>query len=98
MVRKELVESWEMKNFSKNTFKMENCDKFRKKNKDKQELFRFFAEQFDDAKIYTEKEINEKLKNFYDDFAIVRRYLVDHGYLLRDQYGKEYRKKIDLAE
>lgn len=69
-----------------------------KKNKGKQELFRFFAEQFDDAKVYTEKEINEKLKNFYDDFAILRRYLVDYGYLLRDQYGKEYRKKIDLAE
>ena len=36
-------------------------------------------------------KVNAFLAENYDDFAILRRYLVDNGYLSRDQYGLEYR-------
>lgn len=41
---------------------------------------------------YTEPELNEILKAYLDDFALVRRTLVDMGYLERDRYGKSYRR------
>ncbi len=33
---------------------------------------------------FTEKEVNAFLAEFYDDYAVLRRYLVDYGYLSRD--------------
>ncbi|HEP1843916.1 TPA: DUF2087 domain-containing protein [Streptococcus suis] len=63
-----------------------------KKLKSKQVLFAYLQEEL--AKkdsVFTEKEINAFLAEFYDDCAILRRYLVDYGYLSRDQYGLEYR-------
>lgn len=44
---------------------------------------------------FTEKELNEWIKQYYDDYAILRRYLVDYGYLLRDNYGKVYQINQD---
>lgn len=41
---------------------------------------------------YTEPELNEILKSYLDDFALVRRTLVDMGLLERDAYGKQYRR------
>ncbi|WP_367648854.1 DUF2087 domain-containing protein [Streptococcus suis] len=35
--------------------------------------------------------VNAFLAGIYDDYAILRRYMVDYGYLSRDQYGLEYR-------
>ncbi|WP_153051249.1 DUF2087 domain-containing protein, partial [Streptococcus suis] len=40
---------------------------------------------------FTEKDVNAFLAEVYDDYAILRRYMVDYGYLSRDQYGLEYR-------
>lgn len=64
-----------------------------RKTKDKTALFEKLSEQFEENTDYTEKEINDILKKYYDDFAILRRFLVDNGYLLRDDYGTTYRKK-----
>lgn len=41
---------------------------------------------------YTEKELNELFYKDVDDFAFVRRTLVDMGFLTRDSYGKAYRR------
>ncbi len=65
---------------------------FPKKLKSRQDLFAYLQEEL--AKkdsTFTEKEVNAFLAEIYDDFAILRRYLVDYGYLSRDQYGLEYR-------
>lgn len=43
-------------------------------------------------KVYSEPEINNLFSEFVDDFAYVRRTLVDLGYLSRDAYGKCYRR------
>ena len=47
---------------------------------------------------YSEPELNEILKSYLDDFALVRRTLVDMGYLERDRYGKSYRRVARAQE
>ena len=46
--------------------------------------------------MYTEKELNEKIKELYDDFATMRRYLVDYKFVIRDDYGKNYQLNPDV--
>ncbi|MGX6969484.1 DUF2087 domain-containing protein [Vagococcus bubulae] len=65
-----------------------------RKTKDKRLLFEKLSDQFEQNTDYTEKEINNILKNYYDDFAILRRFLVDNDYLVRDDYGTIYRKQV----
>jgi hypothetical protein len=45
---------------------------------------------FERDHIYTEREINEILKQRYEDYASLRRDLVDMGYLRRDRSGSTY--------
>jgi len=33
---------------------------------------------------YTESDVNGRVREFHDDYAMVRRYLVDEGFLARD--------------
>lgn len=40
---------------------------------------------------FTEKELNEAIKEIYPDYSLIRRYLVDYKFLERDSYGKMYR-------
>ena len=49
---------------------------------------------------YSEPEINELFGAIVDDFAFVRRTLVDLGYLVRDAYGISYRRSepVPLAD
>jgi hypothetical protein len=49
---------------------------------------------FEPGVIYTEKQVNEIIGQHILDFALVRRMLVDSGKLVRDAYGKEYRKAV----
>ncbi|MFR7349584.1 DUF2087 domain-containing protein [Peptoniphilus sp.] len=65
--------------------------KIPKKEKDKIELFNYIANlTFEKNVQYTEKEINEKLKNFYIDYALLRRYMVDYKILSRKRDCKIY--------
>lgn len=48
------------------------------------------AKRFDRRTIYTEKQINEILKAIYDDHVLLRRYLVEYGFLDRKADGSEY--------
>lgn len=38
----------------------------------------------------TEQELNQILKGFYGDYALIRRYLIDYGFLDRKQDGSRY--------
>ncbi|HEL1692448.1 DUF2087 domain-containing protein [Streptococcus suis] len=63
-----------------------------KKLKSKQVLFAYLQEELaKKGSTFTEKDVNTFLAEIYDDYAILRRYLVDYGYLSRDQYGLEYK-------
>lgn len=39
---------------------------------------------------YDEKELNEILKGFYEDYVLIRRYLVEYGFLDRKADGSKY--------
>lgn len=40
---------------------------------------------------FTEKELNEAIKEIYSDYSLIRRYLVDYKFLERDNYGRIYK-------
>jgi len=63
---------------------------FPSKEKKKYVLLRFMIKLFEKGKSYTEFEVNEILKPVYDDYIILRRYLVDYGYLDRLDNGTSY--------
>ena len=71
--------------------KNNKIQKIPKKEKNKIELFNYIADlTFEKNVQYTEKEINEKLKNFYIDYALLRRYMVDYKILSRTRDCKAY--------
>ena len=58
----------------------------------KEKLFIYVASFFDAGQEYTEKEVNEILKEHYSDYALLRRYLVDFNLLMRSPDGITYRR------
>jgi len=52
--------------------------------KKKQVLIRWVASQIDPERRWTEREFSEWLKQFNEDYAFLRRYLVDNGYMARE--------------
>jgi hypothetical protein len=53
-------------------------------------VLEYLAERFDDGVEYPEAQVNELLSRFHDDYASLRRFLVDEGLLTR-QAGR-YRR------
>ncbi|OWA36134.1 hypothetical protein B9G55_09775 [Saccharibacillus sp. O16] len=53
-------------------------------------VLRHLAGQLDDRRLYTEKELNQILKPFYADYAILRRFLIEYGFLAREADGSVY--------
>ena len=53
----------------------------------KQRVFvlQYLLEQFDPGREYPEREVNDLLGSFNEDYATLRRELVDYGYLKRDK-------------
>ena len=51
-----------------------------------QELF----VRFERGRDYTEREVNEVIKTFYHDYATLRRYLIEYGYLERENDCSRY--------
>lgn len=53
---------------------------------------------FEKDKKYSEKEVNEILKPMFEDFVMMRRYLVDYNFLDRTTDGKAYWLVANLEE
>jgi hypothetical protein len=51
------------------------------------------AGHFEPGRTYPEREVNEILAGHSEDFATLRRYLVDYGYLAR--HGGIYQRRQD---
>lgn len=51
----------------------------------KQVVLDYIADRFDSGRTYTEREVNDILKAFADDYTTIRRALVDRQYLNRHQ-------------
>lgn len=54
-----------------------------------------FADLFEPDREYTETEVKKIIKTIYEDDAIIRRYLVDYGYLSRTNDGSKYYKNCE---
>lgn len=63
---------------------------FPAKEKKKIVVLKKISEQFDYKIRYSEKEVNEIIKGIYDDFATIRRYLIEYGFMERTNDCKEY--------
>ncbi|MEC5273424.1 MULTISPECIES: DUF2087 domain-containing protein [Bacillaceae] len=61
-------------------------------NKEKQRLIilREISKQLKLDYHYDEKELNQTLKDIYEDYVLIRRYLVDYGFLNRKPDGSSY--------
>ena len=64
--------------------------RFPKKEKRKLVLLTKIAEQLESGKTYTEKELNDILIEVFDDYVVLRRYLIEYGFMDRTSDGKAY--------
>ncbi len=56
-------------------------------------LLRWLRDEcFAAGRVYPEREVNERLAAYHEDFAMLRRYMVDAGLLTRSDSGSEYRR------
>lgn len=65
-------------------------DTFPSKEKRKLIVLQNILKRFESNRIYSEKEINEILKLIYSDFATIRRYLIEYGFMDRSKDCSEY--------
>lgn len=63
---------------------------FPAKEKKKIIILREIAKNFKQGEVYSEKEINRILKRIYDDYVLIRRYLIQYGFLDRNTDGTGY--------
>jgi DNA-binding CsgD family transcriptional regulator len=63
---------------------------FPAKEKRKLVVLMQLAKRFAPDRRYTEKEVNEVLKAAWPDFATLRRYLIEYGFLDRERDGSAY--------
>lgn len=59
---------------------------------------RVLLKRFTANRVYTEKEVNAILKEVFPDYAILRRYLTDYGFLSRNDDGSRYSMQKDKAK
>ncbi|MFU0790741.1 MAG: DUF2087 domain-containing protein [Virgibacillus proomii] len=68
----------------------ERLDVFPSKEKRKLIVMQNISRHFEPSIIYSEMEVNEILKAIYSDFAILRRYLIDYGFIERSRDCTKY--------
>ena len=64
--------------------------KFPSKEKQKIVVLREIADHLKSDVIYNERELNQFLKGYYEDYVLIRRYLIEYGFLDRKSDGSEY--------
>jgi hypothetical protein len=69
-------------------------DSYPLKEKKRVAIIRHLVTLFDANKTYTEKEVNAILKPIYEDYVLLRRHLIDYGFMDRTQDGSSYWVKV----
>jgi hypothetical protein len=64
--------------------------KFPPKEKQRLVVLREISKQLKKDDMYDEKELNQILKEIYDDYALIRRYMIEYGLLDRKSDGSKY--------
>lgn len=65
--------------------------RFPKSDLEKQIILKLIMRKFKENKIYKEQEVNEIIKEFFGDFALIRRELINFGYMQRNPWKSEYK-------
>ncbi len=81
-------------NVIKNYIKQDKLTIFPSKEKKKIIVLQYFMKKFEPNRNYSEKEVNEIIKQLYDDYVTVRRYLIEYGFLDRSNDCSQYWVKI----
>lgn len=82
-------EAWEAK-VLKNYLKSDRLVGLPASRKKRQVILRWLVDKFEPEKTYTEKEVNEIVSRYYDDYATVRREFV--GYQLMERVNAIYQR------
>lgn len=53
-------------------------------------ILRWMSTLFEPDRLYTEKEISAIIKEKHSDYAMIRRYLVEYGFMRRERGGGDY--------
>jgi hypothetical protein len=61
----------------------------------KLDLANWAIELFENGVVYSEKQVNELLLTCLDDFAFLRRFLIELKFLDRDRYGRAYTRLLE---
>ncbi|MEQ2528255.1 DUF2087 domain-containing protein [Robertmurraya yapensis] len=64
--------------------------KFPPKEKQRLVALQEIAKQLKVDYVYNENELNQSLKDFYEDYVLIRRYLIEYGFLDRKPDGSQY--------
>lgn len=64
--------------------------RFPSKEKRKLIVLNYIMNRFEPNLKYNEKQVNEILKFFYEDYVLLRRYLIEYGFMDRVPDGSEY--------
>lgn len=64
--------------------------KFPPKEKQRLVVLREIVKHLKKEQIYDEQELNQNLKIIYEDYVLIRRYLIEYGFLDRKPDGSEY--------
>ncbi len=58
------------------------------------ELYKYLMEKFEDGRVYSEKEVNDIIfeNHSFNDTCLLRRELVEYGFLYRNDNGACYNK------
>lgn len=63
---------------------------FSMREKQKLIILNELSKRFEPERIYSEQEINDILSAAFEDYAILRRYLIEYGFMNRQPDGSEY--------
>ena len=81
-------------NVIKNYIKEDRLTVFPSKEKKKIIILQYFMKKFELNRSYSEKEVNEIIKQLYDDYVTVRRYLIEYGFMERNNDCSQYWVRI----
>jgi hypothetical protein len=68
--------------------------RFPRKEKHKLPILRRIAALFEPGRKYTEKEVSDAIRPVFRDYATIRRYLIEYGFMDREEGGGEYWLKV----
>jgi len=63
---------------------------------DKRLVLAYLTDKFEFGRVYHEREVNEILKRWhtFQDWPLLRRELIEQGFLRRNKTGTEYRRLV----